>query len=220
MDDLQFETVRVISDKGRRWEHLQNVCKQLNLPCTHAPAVFLNDEEAKECVTRNLDGNGGEFTKGAVGCYLAHKQVWDDIATGVDGWHLVMEDDVALPLEGADKAKEDMIHAINQAGDAEFIQFAHMKDKRKLANRMNLSAYALRPIGAEKLSNLAPSCGSISKPIDHISAGACVENQMHCAPLPVDLQNSKNTWGGGTHKQMKRSKENPSLIRGEGQYWH
>lgn len=202
-----FRTVRVISDHGRRWDHAINVCKQLDLDCLHAPAVILSNEDAKACTKR---GYHNRFTRGAVGCYQAHLDAWKEVSELEDGWHLILEDDIALPNAPITTVTDKMTEHVNKYNDKEMIHFGTYQPA---PNYEATHAYAVTPIGAKKLLDLTPKCGDMDQPIDHITQAACRKNKVACAPHTADLPNSADTQFSGIIKQMRTNGENPSMVR-------
>ena len=204
-------SARLISDQGNRWEHALNVCDALDLQCEHSPAVFLSDKEAQEHAARPLETEfHSMFTKGAVGCYLAHKNAWSEIAKHTDEkYHVVFEDDVALPNVETDEVKGKIDSILRQAAadGSDFVQLGH---SHRRDARLNLHAYALKPSAAKRLASIADS--KISRPIDNLTRDACQHGTLKCASLPEDLPNKGHTYTAGLLKQLKRTNDNPSRV--------
>jgi hypothetical protein len=213
---FEFESARVISDKGRRWRQAMDVCDKLDVRCEHADGVFLSERAAQKCTSRDLAVHKNSFTKGTVGSYLAHQNVWRDVAQSKNkhGWHVVLEDDVSMPDIQPHEVQKHIADAMNTASAAgnDFVQLGGSVGKTSV-----LHAYALTPAAAARLSDISSECGAIERSVADLARDACRHNEISCAPMTDDLPNRSYTRTNGILKQLKRTNDNPSqtlpLIR-------
>ena len=171
------------------------------------PTIIFSDEDAKACTKR---GYHNRFTRGAVGCYQAHVDVWEEISQMEEGWHLIFEDDIALPNAPITTITDKIAAHMEEHDEKEMI---HLGTYRTAPNYEATHAYAVTPIGAKKLLDVTPKCGEMDKPIDHITHNACRQKKIACAPHSTDLPNSADTQFVGIIKQMRTNGENPSMVK-------
>jgi len=209
---FEFESARVISDKGRRWRQAMDVCDELDIHCQHSGAVLLSEKAAQKCTSRVLAHERQSFTKGTIGSYMAHQKAWHAVAASQneDGWHVVLEDDVSLPDWNTRDVQNKITNAINAATASgnDFVQLGGSNDLTPA-----LHAYALRPSAASRLWEISAECGAIERSAADLARDACRHNEISCARMAEDLPNRSYTRTDGILKQLKRTNDNPSQIR-------
>jgi hypothetical protein len=209
---FEFESARVISDKGRRWRQAMDVCDVLDIDCHHSNAVFLSERAAQKCTSRVLANERQSFTKGTIGAYMAHQEVWRAIAASQnkESWHVVLEDDVSLPdmnTNDVQKRITDEMNAATALGN-DFVQLGGSKGLTPA-----LHAYALRPSAASRLFEISAECGAIERSAADLARDACRHNEISCARMTEDIPNRSYTRTDGILKQLKRTNDNPSHTR-------
>ena len=184
------------------------VCNQLHLDCDHAPAVFMERDAARQCTKHGFDRF---LTPGAVGCYHAHANVWEEISQLPGGFHMIMEDDVAMPRAKPHAVRAAVADHLLANTSKDVVHFGTFQERNLLAAH----AYAITPEGARKLLEFAPACGEIKMPIDRVIRTACKEGHVDCATALRDMPGDHSTQYYGLLKQMKTNASNPSFIQGQ-----
>lgn len=77
---------------------------------TNVPLSELATAELQQLKTIGFRTKHYQLTKGAIGCYLSHVKVWEDILKNDKEFVLVLEDDAHLPPDFLAKVNDNMKH--------------------------------------------------------------------------------------------------------------
>lgn len=171
-----------------RFENTIKVCDMLHINnIERFEAIYPALDEFKQ---QNISVNIGQY-----GCTLSHIGVWKKIIKSNHQYHLILEDDIAIP---ANVNVETIISDLNKTfldGTQKGTDFIYIGS---CFGGMCTHAYIISKNGAEKLLHTI-DVKSV-KPIDHQIKDYDGITKLFSTNIP----NDKNTWGDGLIKQSTK----------------